>query len=461
MPIAKRHDELPTPATLRGTGRKPDPEPTFLRPYFDALRAQREAEGERPHAVGGTWFRHSMAAECARKIAYHALHVPESNPMDLAGMLVTGNGTTKHDEIQAALVAAWGDAIQIEVPCKIEGFNGSGRADGLLTLWGDDAEDTDGAVRHEVAGGSRDGMPRVDGGDRQPRLRSDRGRVPESGGRTRASGVVGDGEREADTGGSGDRSPLSESSLREPGASGSGDGGGEQPEGGRGADRMQEGGAPLHAGEHDPTPEPINSGMPRLRFGEEALGLPGQKVCWELKTLGGFAHKMAVGERGAPQGPKHAHKVQGALNALALNADLLVITYMTWEAISVQAAAKKKISEEGRIAAQWTFERDEWEPLAREEVERVTGILNLVDGGTLPARKIPDPELPARAVITNPLTGQWAVTSIDPENPDVTQIEDVGSFWMCAYCRWQKVCAETPAGRTPISEVAVTLGIEP
>lgn len=198
-----------------------------------------------------------------------------------------------------------------------------------------------------------------------------------------------------------------------------------------------------------------------MRFGEEALGLPGQKVCWELKTLGGFAHKMAVGERGAPQGPKHAHKVQGALNALALDADLLVITYMTWEAISVQAAAKKKISEEGRIAAQWTFERDEWEPLAREEVERVTGILNLVDDGTLPARKIPDPELPSRAVITNPATGQWAVTSIDPENPDVTQIEDVGSFWACAYCRWQDKCAETPSGRTPISEVAVVLGIDP
>lgn len=313
MALARNLADLPTASATRGDGVDPDPAPTFLAPYFDHLRARNAADGERPHAVAGTRFRHSNAAACARQIAYAALGVPASNPMDLAGMVVTGNGTAKHDEIQAVLMPATG--LDIEVGCQIPGFDGSGSADGFLMVDGD----------------------------------------------------------------------------------------------------------------------------------------PPVKVCWEHKNIGGFAFKMAIGERGAAQGPKHAHVVQGALNALAGDADLLVITYMTWEAISVQIAQRKGFTEEGRVAAQWTFERSHWEPLARAEIERVTGILALLDDGQLPARKIPDPELPKAAVITDPTSGQWRVTAEDGD------IVDAGTFWACAYCRFQDLCAETPAGRAPISEVPVVL----
>lgn len=315
MGLARDLSALPTPAVMTGDGRKPDPEPTFLRPYFDAIRERSAADGERPHAVEGTRFRHSMAHACARQVAYHALGVPASDPMDLTGMIVTGNGTAKHDEIQAVLVASGATDIEVEVPCRIEGFDGSGNADGV-----------------------------ADVGDK--------------------------------------------------------------------------------------------------------------RICWEHKNIGGFAFKKAVGERGKPEGPKQAHVVQGALNAKALDADLLVITYTTWEAISVGIAASKGFTEEGRISAQWTYTRDEWEPLADAEVARVSGILALLDEGTLPARRFPDAELPKGHRVTDPRTGQWQVQD------DEGQILDAGTFWSCLYCRWQTVCASTDAGRQPISEVAVSLGLE-
>lgn len=329
MALARDLSDLPTPAVLTGDGRTPDPEPTFLRPYFDAIRERHAAEGERPHAVEGTRFRHSMAHACARQIAYHALGVPASDPMDLTGMIVTGNGTTKHDEIQALL-----PEVQPEVRCRIDGFDGSGNADGLLVL--------DGA---------------------------------------------------------------------------------------------------------DTTSSPHDGETPYAE-------LPAQRIVWEHKNVGGFAFKKAVGERGRAEGPKQAHIVQGALNAKALDADLLVITYATWEAISVGIAARKGFTEEGRISAQWTFTREEWEPLADVEVARVSGILALLDDGTLPARRFPDEELPKGHRVTDPTTGQWQVQD------DEGQILDAGTWWACLYCRYQTACASTDPGRQPISEVAVALGLE-
>ncbi len=309
-PLKRVLDDLPTPAKTRDEGCPPDPEPTFLRPYFDALRARHEQAGAKPHAVAGTRFRHSMAGDCARAIAYHALNVPVSDPMDLAGMYVTSNGTQKHEAIQGVLT---GSGVEPEVRCQIEGFDGSGSADGLQVV-------------------------------------------------------------------------------------------------------------------------------------------DGQRICWELKNIGGFAFKLAVGERGSAQGPKMAHRTQGALNALAMDADLLVISYMTWEAISVGIAERKGFTEEGRISAQWTFQREEWEPWAQGEVKRVSGILGLVDEGILPARK--HPELPAGAVLTDPSSGAWRI--VDEED----KIVDAGSWWSCGYCRHQSICQGTASGRQPIADVADHLGIE-
>lgn len=170
----------------------------------------------------------------------------------------------------------------------------------------------------------------------------------------------------------------------------------------------------------------------------------------ELKTVGGFAYKMAVGERGAPQGPKHEHRVQSALNAKAVDADEAVIAYLSKEAISVNAAKRKNLSELARFCAEWTMTRDEYLPLAEAEEARVLGILRLLDEGTLPARKIPSPELPTGAVIVDPSTGRWEVKGD-------AGIEDTGTFWACGYCRFQTLCTDMPSGRCSVDEIPVEL----
>lgn len=180
----------------------------------------------------------------------------------------------------------------------------------------------------------------------------------------------------------------------------------------------------------------------------------GRKVAIELKSTGGYSMKLAVGERGAAQGPKYEHIVQASLNGLAVDADEVVIAYIAKEAISAGAAKRKGFSELGRIVAEWTLLRDEYEPIAQTEMSRIDGILALVDDGILPARKIPGGELPPGAVITDPHTGQWQVTS------DEGEILDVGTYWACAgYCKYEDLCAGTTSGRQAISEVSVHLGL--
>lgn len=170
----------------------------------------------------------------------------------------------------------------------------------------------------------------------------------------------------------------------------------------------------------------------------------GKRSAVEAKTIGGFGFKGAVGKarRGTPpEGPKHDHKVQAALNALAANADEAVVAYLAKECISY-----KDVPEVQRMCAEWTFTRDEYEPVARAEVARVKGILDLLADGQLAARKIPG--VPGE--IIGPKTGEWRRFEDDV-------LVDTGSTWQCNYCAWQPVCAQTPAGRVPVEQV-VELG---
>lgn len=179
----------------------------------------------------------------------------------------------------------------------------------------------------------------------------------------------------------------------------------------------------------------------------DALDRPDRIIAFELKTIGGFGFKMAVGERGAPQGPKHEHQVQAALNGKAVDADEVVVGYLSKEAISVNAAAKKKISELGRFCAEWTMTREQFLPLAEAEEARVLRILELVDLGQLPARVFPSPELPHGHRIVDPSTGRWEVRNEDD------QVADTGTWWACGYCRFQTLCASMPSGRCSVYEV--------
>lgn len=175
------------------------------------------------------------------------------------------------------------------------------------------------------------------------------------------------------------------------------------------------------------------------------------RILFELKTVGGFSYKMKVGERGAPEGPSFEHKAQAALNAVAVDADEMVIGYIATEAISKPAAKRAHIDETTRIAAEWSYTRDEFQPWADAERARMEGILGLIDSGMLPARKIPNPELPAGAEIIDPKTGRW-----EQRNRDGVVL-DTGTWWACGYCAHQTTCIGTNPGRIPISDVIVTL----
>ena len=190
-----------------------------------------------------------------------------------------------------------------------------------------------------------------------------------------------------------------------------------------------------------------------------AYELPLCTIAYELKTMGGFGFKAAVGaqRKGTPaEGPRTSHMLQAALNGAAVDADEVVIGYLAKECISLNVAKRFGISDDvGRFAAEWTLTREQYEPLARLEAERVDSILALVDDGLLAARKTP--EVPAGAEISDPATGEWVRTA------DGEAVE-VGSTWECGYCAHQSLCIETSAGRAPVADataVAVKLGLAP
>lgn len=295
---------LPRAEKPQAEGLAPDAEPRFVQLLVE--RWAETADNDKPRAFDDTRFRHSDAGKCARAVAYAALDLPSTNPMDLSGTWNTRLGTLIHEAWQEALAAKYPNA---DIEPKVRIGQGSGHID-----------------------------------------------------------------------------------------------------------------ATVH--EDDKT------------------------TVVELKTIGGFAFKMAVGERGAAQGPKSEHIIQAALNGAAVDADEVVIAYLSKEAISVNVAQRKGFDEIGRFCAEWTFTREQYEPIANEEIKRVTGILDLLDEGTLPKRTIPGGELPPGHEITDPRTGQWRVE----RNGQVT---DVGTWWACGYCRFQDLCVKTSPGRIPVSTVTV------
>ena len=170
----------------------------------------------------------------------------------------------------------------------------------------------------------------------------------------------------------------------------------------------------------------------------------GHTTCIELKTQGGFGYKMAVGERGAPQGPRHSAVLQGALNAAAVDADELVIAVLTTEAISKPAAARKGIDDTARFAAEWSYSPDVFGPLAEREAARLAHIVELHADGWLAPTAIPDPEIPWDALVVDPATGRWEVRQPEPDG--TVAVTATGETWMCGYCPFQQACAalDTP-----------------
>jgi hypothetical protein len=149
-------------------------------------------------------------------------------------------------------------------------------------------------------------------------------------------------------------------------------------------------------------------------------------ICFELKTRGVYGFDKAVGiNRKAyaltsPEGPGAATLIQGALNALGANADLLVIGIISMEAISKQLAERVGWNDLSRIMAEWHYERKEWLPWAQREIERMTKIRDTVDKGYLPDGTAVGDEF--QEITLNPLATKPS--------------------WQCVYCSYRLRCVE-------------------
>ncbi len=189
----------------------------------------------------------------------------------------------------------------------------------------------------------------------------------------------------------------------------------------------------------DPDPDPDS---------DRALLGDWRTIVYELKTIGGYGFKAAVGKarRGTPaEGPKREHVAQAAMNGLAADADEIVIGYLAKETISNTVGAG--MTDLARFAAEWTLTRDEFEPIAVAEKARMAKVLELVDAGSLPARKFPAGSLPPNAEITDPRSGRWEVHAEDGT------LRDFGTWWACSYCSHRSLCATTDAGRIAVATV--------
>lgn len=156
----------------------------------------------------------------------------------------------------------------------------------------------------------------------------------------------------------------------------------------------------------------------------------------ELKTKGGFGYKLAIGARGNAQGPSTPNIVQLALNVVGHDADEGVLIMQATEAIS-KGTRGFDDDDPTRFVAEWTFTREELQPYADREVERLSLIKKMVDDGTPVPRHVPY-EMPPGARITDVKSASW-VLERDGE------VIDTGSLWggkYCNYCPFQQHCSE-------------------
>jgi hypothetical protein len=122
------HSALPTaPGRKRTDGIPPDPDTALVAAHLDDLTATRD---HKPTAMG-TRLRYSDAGKCARALSYRALDIPETDPMDAAGVWVTSLGTILHEEWQAVAARRWPDAV-FEAASRDAEVDVSGSADAWL-----------------------------------------------------------------------------------------------------------------------------------------------------------------------------------------------------------------------------------------------------------------------------------------------------------------------------------------
>lgn len=165
-----------------------------------------------------------------------------------------------------------------------------------------------------------------------------------------------------------------------------------------------------------------------LKTGEWQPDIMVPTDCVEVKSINGFAYKLAVSSfNGPPTGPRTGAVIQGSMTAAALGLDRAIIVNL-----SLEAAAERYVrNDTERIAAEWHI--DDAQQIAAKEAKRVRRVQALVAGKQLPARELHDPEYPVGAIVIRPSSGAWTRTVAG-------EVYEAGSTWFCAYCNFRDTC---------------------
>lgn len=167
-------------------------------------------------------------------------------------------------------------------------------------------------------------------------------------------------------------------------------------------------------------------------------------TAWDYKSVGGYAYKLAVGERNEPEGPKRSALIQAGIGALLVDAERVGVLNLARDAISVDTARRKGFDEYRRFLAEWTVALDDIRDEVEAEILRLWKINRLVhDDGFLPIRKVPG----LGGEITDPRNGAWQVWATENDEP---RLVATGNYWGCDYCSHRDVCIADGPGRVEI-----------
>lgn len=410
---------------------------------LDAIHEANELEGRRPKAFD-TITRYSDAAKCSRAIAFDSMGVELTNPPDLAGEWVMWLGSVIHEHLQRAVLEKFGKYAMVEVTSRI-GDIVSGHADAVISIpYGGRRDDpiAIAAFLEEIGLGQGNGLLDLDWSDNRPAGQEDpiwSDGAGRSGPREHAGapGVLRDVHR-ADSTGPGDRPSVSSTPVRLSEAPGGRDSSGESQASGSGGDSLPEG-SRVHPGEHvldtesQWRSEPRVSDVQALPDHDGQTGAPSGREGWfriavEWKTSGAFGFDQAVGlnrkayDRKNPAGPRASAKLQGALNAVALDCDLLVIGMISMEAVSKQLAEKVGFADHDRIMGEWHYDKAEFGPWAQAELARMDEIAMQITAGVLPGPVAIGDEM--EAITLNPHLYRQP--------------------WQCSYCSHLDTCLRVP-----------------
>lgn len=165
----------------------------------------------------------------------------------------------------------------------------------------------------------------------------------------------------------------------------------------------------------------------------------GTHVLYELKTMGTYGFDKQVGwnrmrsQLTGGEGPSKKAIVQAGMNVLGmekyedlhrgpLKIETVIMGTVGFEALSKNKSESMGVDGYNRFLAEWAIPRDEWEPLALDELERMASLEEAISGGFIPARIGRDDD--GERIELNPRGGKW----------------------QCDYCQYRALCNEDGPG---------------